>query len=141
MKRRDFIEQSCFACGAALLGISAATLESCSAPQNLTLATFEQGNIIIPKSAFDTEKVKVIRVADFKDDILVVKQADSSYKAFLMKCTHKNADLKQEATDLKCNLHGSRFSFDGKVTQGPAKTDLKSYPVEVTGNNLKVKVA
>jgi Rieske Fe-S protein len=41
---------------------------------------------------------------------------------------------------LKCNLHGSRFTFDGKVTQGPAKTDLKSYPATVKGNVIAVNV-
>lgn len=140
MKRRNFIEQSCFACGAIMLGISASVLESCSAPQNLTQASYEEGNIMIPKSAFDTEKVKVIRAANFKDDLLVVKQDDGSYKAYLMKCTHKGAGLKLETADLKCNLHGSRFTFDGKVTQDPAKTDLKSYTTSVNGNLIAVNV-
>jgi nitrite reductase/ring-hydroxylating ferredoxin subunit len=46
-----------------------------------------------------------------------------------------------EGNELKCPLHGSKFTTtEGKVLNGPAKTNLQSFPVEVLDNMLKIKV-
>lgn len=141
MERRKFIEQSCFACGAALLGASLFTLESCASAKNALSATFENGFLIIPAEAFKEQNTQVVKSSNYSDDVFVIKENDS-YKAFKMKCTHKGAGLKVEGNELKCPLHGSRFTTsEGKVLNGPAKTDLQSFPVEVSGSSIKIKVA
>ncbi len=141
MKRRDFLEQSCLACGAAFISTSFLTLESCSTAKNALTASYENGYLIVPVDFFKEQNAQVIKSANYSDNVFVIKENDN-YKAFKMKCTHKGAGLKVEGNELKCPLHGSRFTAtEGKVLNGPAKTDLQSFPVEVSGNTLRIKTA
>ncbi len=141
MNRRKFIEQSCFACAATLAGVSLLSLESCASSKNALSVVYENGSLIIPVNSFKEQNTQVVKSSDYSGDIFVVKE-NNSYKAFKMKCTHKGAGLKAEGNELKCPLHGSRFDItEGKVLNGPAKTNLQSFPVEVTGNSIKIKVA
>jgi nitrite reductase/ring-hydroxylating ferredoxin subunit len=142
MKRRTFIEQSCFACMATIAGVT--LLESCASSKSAVASPsfiIADGIVTLPSGSFSQQNYQVIKSSQLSEQVLVVKQPDNSYKAFEMKCTHKGAGLKVENdTELKCNLHGSKFSFDGQVLNGPAKGTLKSYEVEVAGTDIKIKV-
>jgi nitrite reductase/ring-hydroxylating ferredoxin subunit len=141
MNRRKFIEQSCFACAATLAGVSVISLESCASSKNVLLATYEDGSLVIPLDAFKEQNTQVVKANNYSDEVFVVKE-NNAYKAFKMKCTHKGAGLKVDGNELKCPLHGSRFDItEGKVLNGPAKTNLQSFLVTVAGDVIKVKVA
>lgn len=140
MKRREFLEQSCLACGAAIIGTGFLTLESCATAKNAISASYENGYLIVSSEIFKEQNTQVIKSSDYSDNVFVIKKNDR-YKAFKMKCTHKGAGLKVEGNELKCPLHGSRFTTtEGKVINGPAKNDLQSFPVEVSGNTIRIKV-
>jgi len=51
-----------------------------------------------------------------------------SCAAYLLKCTHADAQLIPSGDSYHCSLHGSRFDLDGKVRKGPASKDLQRYP-------------
>lgn len=141
MDRRKFIEQSCFACGAALMGMSAISLESCSSAKNVLPVIYENGYLTITEDAFKEVNTQVLKSNNYSENVFVIKE-NNTYKAFNMKCTHKGAALKLEGNELKCPLHGSKFNTtEGKVLNGPAKTNLQSFPVEVLNNIIKIKVS
>ncbi len=141
MRRRNFIKQSCFACGALMAGVSIVTLESCSASKNVTSVRHESGSLLVPLDLFAEEKVQVVRSENLKNDVLVVTDSDNVYRAFLMKCTHKGASLKLDSEAIKCSLHGSRFNFNGEVMNGPAKENLQSFPTTIKGKNIMIKIS
>jgi nitrite reductase/ring-hydroxylating ferredoxin subunit len=131
MDRRKFIEQSCFACGAALLGVSALSLESCATTKNVFPVNYENGYLTVSETVFNEVNTQVLKASNFSDNVFVIKE-NGSYKAFR---------LKVEGNELKCPLHGSKFTTtEGKVLNGPAKTNLQSFPVEVLDNMIRVKV-
>jgi nitrite reductase/ring-hydroxylating ferredoxin subunit len=53
-------------------------------------------------------------------------------------CTHQACPLKPAAPDLQCPCHGSRFTEQGKVLNGPATASLVHFGVTLsaTGNVL-----
>lgn len=55
-------------------------------------------------------------------------------------CPHQkclvNWDKAQES--LVCPCHQSRFDITGKYLQGPAKENLKTYPIEIRGEDIWV---
>ncbi len=73
--------------------------------------------------------------------VIVVRTADTEYKAFKAKCPHKGGPIKFDATKqmFTCDWHESLFDKNGKVTNGPAKTDLTAFASE-TKTVLSIKV-
>ena len=59
-------------------------------------------------------------------------------------CTHENQHLEDGLVIdgvIECPLHQARFNvFTGKALSAPACVDLKTYPVEVRGENIFVFV-
>jgi nitrite reductase/ring-hydroxylating ferredoxin subunit len=59
-------------------------------------------------------------------------------------CTHAYASLADgyiEGDQVECPLHGACFDIrTGKVKSAPASVDLKTYPVKVEGDRIKVGV-
>lgn len=66
---------------------------------------------------------------------------DQSLVALDPTCNHKGCPVKVTDTNLACTCHGSRFAFDGAVTEGPATAALPLYEIRQEGENILVKVA
>lgn len=101
----------------------------------------QDGIISLPVSDFREERIKVIRTNKYKDNILVVRNADGSYSAVLMKCTHRGGNLRLEGSaNLKCALHGSLFTYHGDVLMGPAKNPLLRFPATVENDLVIIRL-
>lgn len=141
MKRRNFIQAACVACSAAAIGIELLSLESCSTSSQITRATAENGYVKVALSSLSPEKnVMLIRVSSLDNDLALVKK-DEKYLAFYMQCTHRDEPLNAGAKGFYCSAHGSKFSLEGKVEQGPAINALKSFPVSVVNGEALIKIS
>jgi Rieske Fe-S protein len=61
----------------------------------------------------------------------VIYQTSQGFQAFSLICTHLGCTLEEQGEGFSCPCHGSKFSADGKVIQGPAQADLDSLEIEV----------
>jgi cytochrome b6-f complex iron-sulfur subunit len=62
----------------------------------------------------------------FLNDIIYVNQ-NNEVRFYSSKCTHLGCKINTLKNDyLACGCHGSLFSLEGKVLNGPASTNLKS---------------
>lgn len=60
----------------------------------------------------------------FLNEIIIVKD-DDNLKVYSSKCTHLGCKIDSiEKNCFVCKCHGSKFSFDGRVIQGPANKNL-----------------
>jgi len=139
MDRRNFLLTGCKACAVMAALPAIASLESCSSTKAMALSV-ENGMVTVPISTLVNGSA-VVNAKGLSDKLLITKNASGEYKALVLNCTHKGGPVKQNGTELSCSWHGSRFDLNGNVVNGPAKEPLKSYPVEVAGDALKVKVA
>ncbi|MBP6333830.1 MAG: Rieske 2Fe-2S domain-containing protein [Bacteroidia bacterium] len=138
--RRDFLKQSCTAC-AMVAGFGfLLSQESCSTPSTAMKVAATNGQLTLPLSAFADQKTLVVREANMKNDILLVRKSAEEVQAFLMKCTHKGGSLRKSNDILICNLHGSNFNLEGNVIKEPAKNSLHQFPVRIDGQNLFVTI-
>ena len=59
-------------------------------------------------------------------------------------CTHRECSLSKgnlEATTVTCPCHGSQFDVTtGEVLRGPAHEPVRSYPVRLEGDALRIDV-
>lgn len=58
----------------------------------------------------------------------------------LMSCTHQNAELQVFGDKLQCPAHGSEFDNTGRVLNAPADTNLRTFPVTVENNTIKISL-
>ena len=77
-------------------------------------------------------------------NVMAIANLGGSLYAFQEFCTHRFGPLSEGALQdgqVECPWHRSCFDVrTGKVTQGPAKVDLKTYEVEVRDGRIWVKV-
>jgi Rieske Fe-S protein len=138
MNRKEFIIKTCAACSS--LTLLSSFIESCTTVRYAPGALTENG-MLLDLSEFDTKKDSkrkyvIVRNEDLQFPICVYRNDDNNFSAVLMQCTHQGAELQVSGDQLTCPAHGSEFDQAGKVTQGPAAQNLRSFPVTIKGEQL-----
>ena len=82
--------------------------------------------------------------ADLNGTIVCIAKVDGDVYAFQDFCTHRFGPLSEgsfDGTQVRCPWHGSCFDMKtGKVTDGPAKEDLRVFEVEVRDGQVRIIV-
>lgn len=143
MERRKFIKTCCYSAIGFPLGTS--LLQSCGA---IHYAAFirEPGRLIVAQSEFMKVKEDKQVSRDFvllKTDgmgfpVCLYKTNKDTYIASLLKCTHNGCELNVGGGIYSCPCHGSEFSTTGKVLEGPADQNLKTFKTETDHDNIYI---
>lgn len=145
MKRKQFIQQCGFACAGA--GVLMVWLQSCATQKSVT-GTYDKETLILPLTEFYTLKngekkwnrTLIVRNEKVDFPIAVYRLKENDYRALLLRCTHQGNELNVYGDLITCNAHGSEFSNNGQVLQGPADTPLQSYKVTVDDKNVYIQL-
>lgn len=62
----------------------------------------------------------------------------SGFTALNLSCTHQGVTVNQSGSKWICPAHGSAFAFNGKVTHGPARSNLQTFKTKATAKNVLV---
>jgi nitrite reductase/ring-hydroxylating ferredoxin subunit len=131
MKREEFLKTCGFAClGGSLLAV---LLEGCSTGGKIVNGAIEQADLVVPAAAFQHKdgwrKYVVVQHEKLKYPVCVYRFSETEYTALLMRCPHQGAELQVFGSRLQCPAHGSEFDDKGVVKNGPADTNLRTFPV------------
>jgi len=92
-------------------------------------------------SLHDGESLRV----DLGGTVLAVVKSEGAFYAVQEFCTHRFGPLSEgriEHGHVECPWHGSCFDLrSGKVLEGPAKGDLKTYPVRVRDGKICIELS
>ncbi|MGG9971180.1 Rieske (2Fe-2S) protein [Ferruginibacter sp. SUN002] len=145
MDRRKFIKTGCISCisGGLILGM----LESCSSTK-IANAKILGSDMIVPLTDFEIrkgnkkefKKYLVVQNEILQYPICVYRFDENNYEALLMKCTHQGAELQVFGDKLQCPAHGSEFNNHGLAETGPANTALRTFPITIVDNQLKISL-
>ena len=90
----------------------------------------------LPKGAGACVEVNGKRIALFN--------VDNQFYAIDDECTHAGGTLSEgvvEGTKVTCPWHGAEFDIrTGEVLAAPAFDGVKSYPVKVEGEDIKIEI-
>jgi cytochrome b6-f complex iron-sulfur subunit len=128
ISRRDFLIKSA-------LGVLAGSAVLSSLDLVKLFANSKKG------SFFYDENDLIIKLADEKnsglskvggsvlidDDNILIRTSETQFSAVSLICTHKGCTVELSGDKFVCPCHGSEYTISGKVTEGPAKKDLKTY--------------
>ena len=76
-------------------------------------------------------------------DVLIANTKGNKFVTIQRLCTHQNNDLvayQLNSDDFNCSAHGSLFTTDGTVKQGPATTAMKLYKTTPSADGNKLTV-
>lgn len=77
------------------------------------------------------------------EEIIIVKSGDKVYALF-DRCSHQDFPLslgKVDGTRIKCAAHGAEFDLaSGKALCAPAFAPVRTYPVEVEGDDVYIEI-
>jgi Rieske Fe-S protein len=145
MDRKDFIRACGFAC---VGGIGLASLLQGCGTMKILNGKIVEDNLVIPISDFE---IKKSRQAEFRQYVIIQNEIlqfpvcvyrlnENDYTALWMRCTHQGTELQVFGDKLQCPAHGSEFSNKGDVQNGPADVKLRTFPVTIENNQLKISL-
>ncbi len=139
MERRKFFRN--FAVGGSLLLTAPVLFNSCSDD------TGDDGNNNIPAGGITIDLTDSAYAAlntvggyAYKGDIIIIRSTETVYVALSKVCTHSQCTVTYNSSNnnLPCPCHGSLYTINGAVVNGPAPDPLKKYDVKKEGNILTI---
>lgn len=141
MNRRKFISTTCISCLSGTVILS--TLNSCSLTKMIS-APISGSDMLVPLAHFDLKSgfkhYIVVQNEILQHPICIYRFNENTFTALLMKCTHQGAELQVFGDKLQCPAHGSEFNNLGKVEGGPAEVPLRTFPILISDNQLKISL-
>ena len=145
MNRRKFLTTGCIGCMSG--GLMLSLLESCSTTKIAT-ANITGSDMIVPLADFvimkgsqkEFRKYLVVQNEKLQYPICVYRLGENNYEALWMRCTHQGTELQVFGDKLQCPAHGSEFNYHGKVESGPANTSLRTFPITISNDQLKISL-
>jgi Rieske Fe-S protein len=142
MERKDFLKT----CGLACLsgGLLVSLAEGCGSTKIIS-GTIADTDLFVPASCFllkgnKYRKYVVVQHDKLQYPICLYRFNEQQYSALLMRCTHQGTELQVFGDKLQCPAHGSEFNNKGAVQNGPADTNLRSFPVTIQKDQINISL-
>jgi cytochrome b6-f complex iron-sulfur subunit len=139
MRRRDFVWRLPVLGPALSLGASALALGGCAGPRYVVPRS-EAGRLVVALSELAATGDVLLQAPGMQRPVYLRRLGSGEFVALLLRCTHAGCQPEPAGDRLTCPCHGSEFSFDGNVLQGPAERALTRYPVELRGDDVAVRL-
>ncbi len=129
---------------AVALGAAPILLNACAAGVATYRGTADGSTITIPKAEaaplLQPNGVMIVRAANFPVPIIVRNLGNAGFIALSPICTHAGCEVRVMPSSFECPCHGSVYSVEGEVEDGPAPRALQRFPIEETSENFIIKV-
>jgi len=138
MNRNEFLQRcAALVAGAACMEL---TLSGC-ASLHFTEFAMQGGQAVVSKALFDETGFVLLDVKSLPAPVFVRKRIETDsdeYVALLMRCTHRGCTVRPAGQTLDCPCHGSRYTNEGKVIEGPADRDLRRLTTTTDEQHVQV---
>ncbi|MCC6866989.1 MAG: ubiquinol-cytochrome c reductase iron-sulfur subunit [Ignavibacteria bacterium] len=128
LSRRDFIKRSAVGVIAGGAMFSTVNIEALTKTSAARKAIYRKsGDDIVVTLSENAALSKTGGSVRVNDELMLIRKSETEFTAVKTICTHKGCDVELEGNKFVCPCHGSEYTLDGTVTQGPAKDNLKTF--------------
>ena len=129
--------------GAAMVTV----LQSCTSSK-IQGSKIAGDDLIVPLAGFEKKagtekhykKYVVVQHDLLQFPICIYRINGNEYTALWMRCSHQGAELQVFGDKLQCPAHGSEFKSKGAVQNGPADVTLRTFPIVIENDQLKISL-
>ena len=82
----------------------------------------------------------LISAFELGDTIILIEDGEGEFIALSATCTHQGCQVKIKEHFFSCPCHGSTYDGNGNVVRGPAQKSLRSFPVNVSSELIKIEL-
>ena len=125
--RRDFLVKSALGVVVGGTVLSSINLEAFAKAAAAKGVVRKSGDDLVVKLSENASLDKVGGSVKVNDELMLIKKSETEFLAIRTICMHKGCDVDLEGNKFICPCHGSEYTLEGKVTQGPSKADLKTF--------------
>lgn len=101
-------------------------------------ATLSEGRLIVRKDDLGEDGTALVEHPTAGRPVYLYPADGGGYGAVLTRCTHRGCQVEPWRDRLVCPCHGSAFTRDGAVIEGPAERPLVVFATEVEGDRIIV---
>ncbi len=131
MNRRTFAKRLPVITTSLAAGVASLAAAACGGVSYLVPRVHPAG-FLVPVSVLAEEGQALVKAPDMPRAVLV-RLTDGDPIALLASCTHQGCQPDLIGDRMICPCHGSEFSLDGEVLQGPASQPLTRFEVSRSG--------
>ncbi len=137
MNRRESIQKLLL--GGSVLIVVPSVLTQCTANSSLTDSTSGGGDLTVDLSQSVNSVLNSPGGFKVIQSVIVINKG-TGFVAMSSICTHQGCTVNFDSVSntLICPCHGSKFSLEGTVVNGPAITPLQLYKVSQSGTVLTI---
>lgn len=139
MRRRDFVRRLPLVTAGIASGVSTASVTACAGAPYVVPRLTPTG-LVVPASVLDERGEAFLQAPGMERPVYVRRDESGRAVALLASCTHRGCQPEPLGDRLVCPCHGSEFSFDGSVLEGPAEAPLTRYEVSEADGVLTVQL-
>ena len=127
ISRRDFIKRSALGVVVGGTALSSINIEPFAKTTAAKAVIKRSGDDVVVKLSENASLQKSGGSVKVNDELMLIRKSETEFLAVRTVCTHKGCDVELEGTKFVCPCHGSEYTLEGKVTEGPAEKDLKTF--------------
>jgi len=106
--------------------------------------TIDKANGPVRVATTDELKLNQMKLVHINGKRIVICKTQNGFAAFDDHCPHRGGSLaggSMICDTVQCPWHGSQFDVnDGKLKAGPAKEGIKTYPLNISGNEVFLQI-
>ncbi len=112
-------------------------LSSCSKDET---GVPENVDFTLDLTAAENQKLQAVGGFLVRNKLIIARTNTTTYVALSVACTHEGTEVTYQSGNkqFNCPNHGSNFTTDGSVINGPARRALTKYQTTLNGNNLRI---
>lgn len=141
LTRRKFLKRLG---GVFTISASPLLLNGCAAGLPTFRGEFDGALIKIPKTEAAAlampNGVMMVRAANLPMPIVVRNSAKHGLIALSTICSHAGCEVRVFPDSFECPCHGSAYTIDGSVENGPASRPLQRFVVEETSETIIIRI-
>ena len=137
--RRDFLKKSALTIAAGTVAFSAIDISKLIAAAGNSEDTEDTTEKVINLSDYPALQ-STGGYAMITDKIIVIRTSSSNFVTLNITCTHKKCDVEFDGSGFECPCHGSEYNKTGKVLNGPATKNLRSYKTTYNSDNNTITI-